>query len=383
MMKSQLLENVDKKELPDYFRFDQQEILKEYRKNGWKMIGHFCSYTPEELFYSNKLLPVRIFPKFAGNFELADKYFPAYTCSFARSSLNALLSNEFDSFDGFFISSNCDTLRHLLHHFIKKYPTRFIPDLIIPSKVYSKQSEEMLLSELLRLEKNIQRIFEPRNGDSLGSVVNVYRENRMLLKMITELRIRRPGVISGRAMNEIYHFNMWIDKETANTKMREFLAEVKCENSQIPDKPKVFILGNCCGNNDIIDLIEDCGCYVVNDLLSSGNKYFQDVPERSTPMETIASRLNEKITCPTKIITYSADRHQALNQIKEMIKESRVDGIILLNQKFCDPHGLDRPWMLPGLKEIGPRILELESEQDINNSGQIKTRVEAFIEMIS
>ncbi len=365
------------------FRFDQDEKMKEYHKDGWKIIGYFCSYTPEELFYDYKMLPIRIFPEFTGNYELADKYFPAYTCSFCRSSLNALLSSKFDSFDGFFFSSNCDTIRYLLHHFIKKYPNRFIPHLIMPSKVYAKHAEEMLLNGLLRLEEEIQRFSGKRNGNNLEGVVELYRENRMLVKEIVQLRIKRPGIISARTMNEIYHFNMWIDKETANKKLREFIKEIQSEDNQIAAKPKVFVLGNCCGNNAIIELIEDYGCYIVNDLLASGYKFFHDVPKRLTALESITSRLNKKIMCPTKIITYAEERYLVLNQIKEMIKESQVDAIILLNQKFCDPHGFDRPLMLPSLKEIGLPILELESEQDVNNPEQIRNRVEAFLEMIS
>lgn len=364
------------------FNFDQVKKIEEYKNKGWEILGHFCSNTPEELFYCNKILPIRIFPLYSNNYILADKYFPSYTCSFARSSLNSLLEDRYEDFDCFFFSSNCETIRCLYYHFQKKYPGKFIPSPILPAKAYTHCSKKFLLNELNKLFKIICEYSKQSNSEGLGNTIDLFKENRSLMNRLINIKTKKPGLISVKMMNDTYYYNMWVDKETANKRLKEFIEKIQLQNIQIEDKPKVFIIGNCCGNNSILELIEDCGCYVVNDFISTGNKYFQDVDKVENPNEYVALRLAQGVKCPSRIVTYSNDRENNLNLIAEKIKGSNVDCIILVNQKFCDPHALDRPFLIPRLKELKIPFLEIESEQILSNSAQIINRVEAFFENI-
>jgi benzoyl-CoA reductase/2-hydroxyglutaryl-CoA dehydratase subunit BcrC/BadD/HgdB len=54
-----------------------------------------------------------------------------------------------------------------------------------------------------------------------------------------------------------------------------------------------------------------------------------------------------------------------------------------VRQKFCDPHALERPYLLPRLRELGLPLLEIETEADLGNIEQIFTRIEAFLEMLA
>lgn len=364
------------------FEIDEQEKIKEYKDRDWRIVGHFCSYTPEELFYSCGILPIRIFAEVTGSFAQADKYFPAYTCSFGRTTLDALLSDKLDDYDGFFFSSNCDTIRHLHHHFQRKYPERYIPNFTIPAKVFSSNSESYILDELKTLERSIQTQLPGKHTSELGHAVGLYRRNRSLIREIAGIRLKNPERLPAATMNQIYRYNNWVDKEIANERLAEFIGILRDSQAQAPSKPRVYVLGNCCGNNGVVELIEKCGSHVVNDLLASGNKYFDDVDEQPTPMGSIAARLNRKIVCPTKHMTGFGERHNMYQTFIDQIKAAKVDGIVILNQKFCDPHGLDKPLFLPKVTELGIPMLELESEQDINNMGQLTNRLEAFFEII-
>jgi len=364
------------------FALDQDKTLEAYRRNGWKILGYFCSYTPEELFYARKILPVRIFPKSTGNFNLADKYFPGYTCSFGRSALNALLSGDFDFCDGFFFSSTCDTIRCLIHHCRRRYPDKLFPHLTIPSKAYSQEGYQFLHGELLQLERYLDEAFGAVDAAALGDVMRLYRENRALVRDVVAIRMREPGLVPAATMNQIYRYNMWMDKETANRTLRRFLSRLTEAGCRGSEKPKLFVLGNCCGNNEILEFMEGCGCRVVNDLLASGNKYFCDVEEQQTALHSIAYRMHQKTHCPIKVYGEAQHRERMLSCTEEAILGSGADGIVVLGQKFCDPHGLEKPFLLPRLKSLGLPVLELESEQDLSNKSQLETRLEAFLEMI-
>lgn len=369
------------------FSINPQEMIKSYKEKGWKIIGHFCSYMPEELFYAAGIVPVRIFPKSSDRFDLADEYLPAYTCSFARASLNDLLSDSYSYFDGFFFSSNCDTIRCLFHHFKRHVRDTFIPSMNMPAKARSKAAWVFLKQELDMLKGSIEsytrRIIEK---EDLSNAIRIYQVNRKMMLAINQLRISVSGRISARTMNSLYRLNTQLEKQQANDMLERFIGECKVNHTDTMDegRPKVFVMGNCCGNNEVLELIESCGIDIVDDLLASGAKQFHEAGQicDSDYIGFIASRLNQRLVCPTKILASSKDRAHSLKTIKSQVELSGADGVILLHQKFCDPHGLDRPHLLSELKKSEIPLLELESEQDTHNREQLKTRIEAFIEMI-
>jgi benzoyl-CoA reductase/2-hydroxyglutaryl-CoA dehydratase subunit BcrC/BadD/HgdB len=216
----------------------------------------------------------------------------------------------------------------------------------------------------------------------LARVVATYRENRRLLAEVASLRRGCPGLLSAEVMNELYEYNAWVDKESANPKIEAFIRQVSTARDTGASAPRVFVLGNCCGNNALLELIDRRGCRVVGDLLSTGATAFLDSAEYEDPYLSIATRLAEGIPCPAKLVAGTA--HDAMvRDIQERVKCSGADAVILVRQKFCDPHALERPYLLPRLREIGLPLLEIETAVDMGNIEQMHTRIDAFLEMLS
>jgi benzoyl-CoA reductase subunit C len=94
-------------------------------------------------------------------------------------------------------------------------------------------------------------------------------------------------------------------------------------------------------------------------------------------LESIAARYVERVPCPTK----DWPERNRIEHIKTLAKEWNVQGAIVIQQKFCDPHEMDIPAIMKNLKEAGvpSQFLELDVTVPI---GQFKTRVEAFLEML-
>jgi benzoyl-CoA reductase subunit C len=173
---------------------------------------------------------------------------------------------------------------------------------------------------------------------------------------------------------------MIMSKAEHNTWLREWFEELeKKEKGRNDQKPRILISGSILDNSDLIQEIEDGGCRVVADDLCIGTRYFWDeVILEGSPMEALCRRYMEKIPCAC-----IHSPRSRLDHVLSMVKEFDADGVILYKLKFCDNYHYDAPAFREKLKALGVPVLELESEYASTGYGQLKTRIQAFLEMIS
>ena len=117
---------------------------------------------------------------------------------------------------------------------------------------------------------------------------------------------------------------------------------------------------------------------VVIDDHCTGTRYFWNevVPEKNR-LQAIASRYIDRPPCPAK--DWPARRR--FPHVLDLAKEWEVEGAIVIQQKFCDPHELDIPALRKYLEDNGVPTYFLELDVTVP-LGQFSTRVEAFIESL-
>jgi benzoyl-CoA reductase subunit C len=127
-----------------------------------------------------------------------------------------------------------------------------------------------------------------------------------------------------------------------------------------------------------VELIESLGAIIVADDHCTGTRYFwNDVLDGENKLTAIAKRYLERIPCPSK----DWEGRKRLEHILSIANAYNVEGAILLQQKFCDPHECDIPSITSFLEKNGIRTLYLELDVTVP-TGQFKVRTEAFLEML-
>ena len=149
-----------------------------------------------------------------------------------------------------------------------------------------------------------------------------------------------------------------------------------------------MLIGDQIDDVAIIDAIEGTGARLVMDDLSVGSKmYWNDVDVTSDPVQGIAERYLRKLKIPTTFVsdgdTYQENLEARFGHMKQYIKEFKVDGAILFIYKYCDPYGFDVPAMKSFIEAAGTPVLYLEDEYSTSTLARVKTRIEAFLEMIA
>ena len=147
--------------------------------------------------------------------------------------------------------------------------------------------------------------------------------------------------------------------------------------------------GACVDNVDFISLIEESGANVVADSLCIGTRdYWPRLEIGNDPIEALAFRHLEKINCPR---TYRAKEGESLGEdlearfgdIGSLCKEFNVVGVIIYVYKYCDPFGFEIPSRKAYLDSLKIPVLCVEGEYSAGSIGRLRTRVQAFLEMIA
>jgi len=135
------------------------------------------------------------------------------------------------------------------------------------------------------------------------------------------------------------------------------------------------------------EIVEEAGASVVMDDMSIGAKvHWGDVDETKDPLDGIAERYLRKIPLPTTFVgagkPYQESLEDRFGHVRTYVEDFSVDGVILFIYKYCDPYGFEVPAMKSYIEALGVPVLYLEDEYSTSTTGRLKTRIEAFLEMI-
>ena len=350
-------------------------VAADWKKTGKKVVGCISTYTPEEIIYAAEALPVGIMGK-AESFSRADAYLPSFACSYMRGFLENLLEERYGYLDLVALPSLCDSIRgfYAIWKQISDNPYAYL--LHYPTN-RSNEASEYFAQEVERFKHFMEQFTGKTISEKeLRNAIDVYNENRRLLKRLYWLRRKESPPISGVEALEVVLSSMTTPKDMHNQLLEKLLDEIT-EREEYPEGGvRLLVSGHIVDDPDVLRVIEESGGIIVSDDLDSGSRYFWSLVDSETnPVEGI-SRRYLKIPSP-----YGSPVKDRLKYLAVMVKAFQVEGIVFLTRKFCEPYLFDYVTLGQAVKEEGIPSLYLEYEYPLAK-GALKTRVEAFVEML-
>ena len=355
--------------------------LAALRQEGEKPMAVFCSYTPEEILHAAGLTPVRLMGS-VRTITHADAHLQAYCCSLARTDLDMALAGELDFLEGAVFVQTCDTMMRLSDIWRRNTRFPFHGDLVLPIRMGEDVSLPFLEEEVRRFRRSVEEFTgEEIPGDALAESILIYNRNRRLVGRLYQLRTTSPGVIDGLSATAVVTAGFWMRREKHNQMLHELLEGLDTGKAQADGKTPLFLSGSTCTTPDIIELIAELEADVVDDDLCSGRRYFDNfVDEADSPEEALARRMWGRINCPAKRQCVE-DR---IENLLRQVEDSGAKGVVFFLQSFCEPHLFDLPYVRKRLQEeLDVPSLVLETELQSFSRGQLRTRLQAFIETIA
>ncbi|MBM3133593.1 MAG: 2-hydroxyacyl-CoA dehydratase [Chloroflexi bacterium] len=367
------------KELNDSFPHTAQ--IEEYKRHGKKVFGWLCTYVPEEIIHASGALPIRIIGySHEANLDDATAHLYINNCTFSRSCLQLGLEGQYEFLDGVIGGSTCDGARRLFDIWREYVGTPFHHVLTVPRK-YTERAHELYYHEVLDFKKHLEEYLGFQIPDeAIRHSAETLNRSRRLLKRLYELRKRDAPPISGAETMEVLNAAYRMPKELFNDWLEELLKELEESDRAFKGRARVMLNGSVLTNPEFIKSIEDQGALVVTDELCTSTRYWGDevVLDDGRPiLEAIARRYLNNFPCARM---HPSD--ERFNRIIDFARAYRVDGVISQIVRYCVPYSHDLPLLTERLREIGVPTLPLDVEYGSSGSGQVATRVQAFLEML-
>lgn len=334
-------------------------------------------YTPEEIIYAAGMIPYRITGETCLKTTKATAYMHRNICPYVLSCLEEVLAGKHDFSDGAVVANICDARRSLFDVWRYFRPDDFVHMLDLP-KVTDKTTKAYFITEMQHLIDTLENRFDVKiTEDSLRHAISVYNESRKLLQRLYDLRSDIDLPITGEEYLFIVKAAMAGPKEIFNEKMSRLLDAIPPQGTEKSNnKPKIMITGSYFDHTHIIQVIEEMGAVVACEDISNGVKYFEgSVDESKDPLTALSDYYLDKATCAALF-----DSDKRFDHMMELIKKYRVDAVIYVSLKFCDNNLIDFHYQKKRLSEKKMPVLFLETERMVSNMGQIRTRIQAFLE---
>lgn len=353
--------------------------INQWKNEGKKVLGYFCSYIPEEIIYAADVLPVRVRARGCTDTPMGDAYMTPTACSFTRCCLELANRKEYKFLDGIVSCNCCDQIRRLYDNIRYKAPFPFHYIMGIPGNV-NETTLDWFKHEISKFKHTIEDKFNVSITDeNLRETIRKYNESRSLLKEMYMLRKRDNPPITGTDIMKIITAGISIPRDQFNDLLSQLLKETDNREGNSDHRARIMVVGSMLDEPEYLEIIEDLGGLIVTDSLCLGTRYFWDlVDEDKNPIDALAERYLSKVSCPRM-----TDGHPARSEfMMKMIKEFNVDGVIFERMKFCALWWAEIFMLRNKLKEEGIPFLDLEREYVLSGAGAMKTRVQTFMEIL-
>ncbi len=348
-------------------------------EKGRPVIGFFCSYTPEEIIHAAGALGVRLFGSGAA-IEKADAHLQAYSCSLVRGALEDVLTGRLDFLDGAVFPHTCDSIQRLSDIWRLNAGLRFHADVVMPVKLNTESAREYTSDLFQDFAAELAAAVNTEiTQERLKGAVQVANGIRAAVRRLYAVRRARPAALPGSDLHAIIKAGMVMDREAYLEALTSLLSAVDPSEGDISIPVPIILSGGVCNLPDLYGAVESAGGTVVWDDLCTGVRGFGGVIATEGNLLTqIANRYVERRVCPAK----HAGIHKRGGELLEQVRIHDARGVIFVMLKFCDPHGFDLPYLKGILEGAGIPSLLLELEEGGRADEQLRTRIEAFIEMI-
>jgi len=378
----------------DFFDFVVGDIhgirvreLREHAKNDGKVVATYCVFVPEEIVWAAGAIPVGLCAGTQFSIAGAEAVLPQNTCALIKSSFGFKLGRLCPYVQASHLivgETTCDGKKKMFE-ILRRYQPVYVMD--VPNKK-SRPGRELWLREVLTFKDVIEKLTGNEvTAEKLAAAIRLVNGRRRAFQRLYALRKVRPVPISGKDALLATQISFYDDAARCTKQVNALCDELDkrvaaSEGVAAADAPRILISGSpmAIPNWKLHHVVESAGAVVVCEESCTGTRFFSDlVEEKGGAVEEQIRRIAErymKINCAC--FTPNDER---LDDIVRLAREYQANGVIHYNLQFCHTYANEAVKVEERLAKEGIPLLRVETDYG-DDSGQLATRVQAFLEMI-
>ncbi|MCI7491526.1 MAG: 2-hydroxyacyl-CoA dehydratase family protein [Lachnobacterium sp.] len=369
------------------------ELVRKGQSDGLRCIATVCENVPEPLLNLPGTFSVRLRAPRTGSLEMATYYMTSFLCEYSRALLERAIEGGFNFADGIVSPDGCTMMNRcvenmeLLKTMGRDKDKFFYEYMEIPMKC----DENGLNLYVLQCKNHILKPLSEKYGidtsdAAIRKAVQQHNEICRLIREIGEFRKEEDPRITGYEYHILTMATYVAPKHLLADMLKETLEEIK---TRVPDMDKnyrarVVFVGSEVDDVDVIKLVEESGAYVCADRFCYGSFPGRDeivLNDEEDALTQVCRAYISRGQCPRYMDTAKMTGRR--EYVDKLAKEYKADGIIYEQMKFCDPWAYERMVGTVVMREeYGYPVLAVDRPYSIGSSGQMRTRVQAFVESI-
>ena len=374
-----LLENAD------------NELVKKAQADGGLAMGYTCFHIPEVLLNVDNCFSVRLRAPNTGSIDIATYYMSNYTCEFARALLERAIEGGYRFLDALIGVDACSMMNRSMEHFeilqVNDKPNFFVTHTDMPYKITDYTLDSYIKQMRLRVLDRMTEVFGVDPSDAaIRKAVEEHNEVCRIISEIREMRKAEKPVVTGYEFHVLNLVTYCCPKALILPYLRETLEELRTRkpDRKSPFRARVAIVGSEIDDPNLTKLIEGCGALVVSDRYCFGSTPGREVIELNDDEDALTQICRHYMEV-SECARYISDEKvlQRRETSDKLAKEFKAEGIIYEQMKYCDYWGFERALVSHVMHdEYGWPVLSIDRLYNNGNSGQLRTRVQAFVESL-
>ncbi|HDF2341752.1 TPA: 2-hydroxyacyl-CoA dehydratase [Morganella morganii] len=373
----------------DFSDARQQGFLTvmELKEQGIPLVGTYCTFMPQEIAMAAGAAVVSLCSTSDETIEESEKTLPRNLCPLIKSSYGF---GKTDKCPYFYFSdivvgeTTCDGKKKMYEYMAEFKPVHVMQ---LPNNSESAESVALWRSEIIRFQKRLEAQFGCEiTEQGIRDAIDLRNRERRALTEFYRLGQLNPPAMTGREiLSVVYGATFKFDKRALIGELETLTAKVRAEyaaGKRLDPRPRILITGCPIGGaaEKVVRIIEENGGWVVGYENCTGAKATEQCVDEN-PQTDVYDALTEKylaIGC-----SCISPNTQRLNMLSEMVQDYQVDGVIDVILQACHTYAVESLLINRHIREKHDiPYMAIETDYSTSDTGQLATRIAAFIEML-
>lgn len=362
--------------------------VKELKDQGKNICGMFCQYTPAEIIRAAGLYQVALCGRSHEPIKTAETRLPANLCPLIKASFGHVMEEScpYAFFSDIVVGeTTCDGKKKMYELLGELKPMQVIH---LPNVPDYERSLEMWVSEIRAFKEGLEEKFNIEiTDDMLNESIVWCNKERAQKAHLYELGKTNPPAITGVAMNDVQDgLQFMFDEKQKYDKIAEIIeeSEKNWAEGNYPveaDRPRLIVSGGGYAgtNKKTINVIEELGGSIVCYEGCCGISSLRRAVDEDTSRDPIVRIAEKYLDVPCAVVSPNTSRMQ---QVADTIDEWNADGYVSITLHSCNPFAVETENIRRVCESKGIPLLHIDTDFTPGDEGQIRTRIEAFLEMI-
>lgn len=367
------------------------ELVQQAKSQGKIALGYTCYHVPEVLLNCPGCFSVRMRAPRTGSLDIATYYMSNFLCGYSKAILERGIEGGYNFLNAILASETCSEMNRAMEHFeiLKLVPEEkfFVSFLDAPFKVESHTIKHYVKQTRLKILDKLSEVYGIDTSDeALRKAVEEHNEVCRLMTEIGNYRKEENPRITGYEYHILNLVTYCCPKYLILDKLRETAQELKTRE---PDekknyRAKIVVVGSEMDDPDFTKLIEDSGALVVADRFCFGalpGRQKIILNDTDDVLTQICTHYMKTSQCPRYMSQEKVQERR--DTVKNLVEEYHADGVLYEQIKFCEYWGYERALASHIMNdEYGIPSASVDRQYTASSSGQLRTRVQAFVESL-